>query len=250
MGSHSDNSVLDFDKFDARVSHDARDNSPAPGPKGRTNSTDIRGCGGRFSEDDEVGTTYPPHLDFSEEEDTDRQPQSSGHPSQSPFQPSPSRHGSPSLASRSSASSTPRTPTNPRTHLHRYLQPDYFHHPRTLSSDQHSDSSYISAHAYQPSNTTASTRHDENNNGDEDNDNNGGHTPYFTPSHTPSHHSVGTTSEDDLEGRAPDSPLPYSTVSLYNAQYGRGVVEGFEQVFHGQSITSAVGDKPPGTNDA
>ena len=91
-----------------------------------------------------------------------------------------------------------------------------------------SNSSYASAQAYQQSTSTPSTT---DNNIDSGADNNGGHTPYFTPSHTPSHHSVGTTEEDVGEGRAPDSPLPYSNYHPYNAQYGRRIVEGFEERF-------------------
>ena len=59
---------MDDERIAARVNnYDSRDRSVSPGPRGRTNSTDISGVGGGFV--DESGS-YPTHLliEFNDED--------------------------------------------------------------------------------------------------------------------------------------------------------------------------------------
>jgi hypothetical protein len=91
-----------------------------------------------------------------------------------------------------------------------------------------STSSSVSGVAYATSTSTTTTysaSHDRHGN---DNDNDRGYTPYFSPSHTPSHRSMATDEDVGEEAKTPTSPLPYSTYHTYDPRYARDMLDEFE----------------------
>jgi hypothetical protein len=99
--------------------------SRTQGPRGRVNSADVTHCGGHFIEGghDKDASEYPAHLEISEEEDHDRQPNDRYQYGQSPPHRSPSHGRNPSLALLASSTSNSRTPTFTLAHSQPYLQP-------------------------------------------------------------------------------------------------------------------------------
>ncbi|KAF2710424.1 hypothetical protein K504DRAFT_261648 [Pleomassaria siparia CBS 279.74] len=228
MASGSEDWASEYDRFDARIRHNAREHSPVSRPQEAVHADDLLHFGGRFAEG-ENGAKYPTQLDLSEDEDAVRQPRSPRPPSQTSLHPTDGRNESPFLASQGGfpSFSTPITPPMRRVFVP-YLQPEGLqdlHVPRTHSSGQRTiGSSYFSVRASPASLSSVPTTQNENNSDGNENDD----EHYFAPSHTPSHCSVSTEEEVAVK-RAPEPPHPYSNYNLYDDRYGRDVVEGFKQ---------------------
>ncbi|KAF2876267.1 hypothetical protein BDV95DRAFT_220959 [Massariosphaeria phaeospora] len=228
MPPPSENSILDYERLDARVRHGARDLSPEPSEP--TAATDIIvHCGGGFS--DRGGAPYPPDLEFSEEENDPEAPRRGFEPSLSHL------HLQPGQSSSSSLGSPQTTPTPTRAHLASYIQAEDFPEFARRRSKRRSNRrrEHSSASPTEGSENASSTSLEESNTGEDGADQDRITTPiaYFSPSHTPSHHSAGTEEEDRWKGLEPGSPHPYSSYNPYNAKYGKAAVDGFDRTFHG-----------------
>lgn len=130
MALPSDQSPMDYDKFEERTKHLLRAASPPP-QGNETAESDFAAVGGQFGERRE---SYPVHIDISEPEDITRRSRSPSHTATA-YNESPSVGNSPSLSSPAS------TPTPDQHQLGPYIQPTDLHLAHRRKKRKHPTSS-------------------------------------------------------------------------------------------------------------
>ncbi|KAF2112408.1 hypothetical protein BDV96DRAFT_649197 [Lophiotrema nucula] len=231
MAPNSQASSADWGRYEARFSHTLReDNSSPPAPTGRVGSVDVRHVGGHlpYAPEPESPNLDPSDLVSGPE---DANEQHAAHQNYS-YYGSPSRSGTPSSYNETTA------PQPPHRYRHipggPYLSPDeyeIFRSRRNPSpSSGHSSREYITAQGSPQSVTTFDAEEGE--------DIARNTTPYFTPSHTPSHHSLETDDldEEEHEGhilRVPESPSPWSPHHHHQSHIAQGAVDEYDNRFTG-----------------
>jgi hypothetical protein len=108
------------------------------------------------------------------------------------------------------------------------LTDPYSVHRRPTSPTASTASAVVYAPSISTTTTVSVTRNYNNNN-----DSSSRYTPYFSPGHTPSEHSMATEEDDGKEGRAPTSPPPYSSYHPYDPLYGRNAIEQINERHYG-----------------
>ncbi|KAH7132056.1 hypothetical protein B0J11DRAFT_215962 [Dendryphion nanum] len=215
------------------ISHESssQERTPTSERDGRVDSNEIRGCGIWSDPHSAQPPMYPAYIDAHELDDGSRPPQMT-------------------LQSLSVvAASTVSAPTPRHLDYIQQLGPGIFRaedveqlinppnrdqrrRPTVISENRSNSSNYVSARLCS-TDGTEKTEHENNNDGDGESPR--AHSEYFTPSHTPSHHSLGTIEGEPAAGQPPGSPNPFSTYHLYDEEQRELALASFDASFPGLS---------------
>ncbi|KAF2441267.1 hypothetical protein P171DRAFT_434943 [Karstenula rhodostoma CBS 690.94] len=220
MSSKSQDSVFNLDTFHARTQHTVRDPSPDV-PANKRAETDFVALGAAFWDRREFDSR-PNSLDLSEGEETPRDVVQMTERAEL-FSDADAVVAGDTLLRRS-----PATPTPTQPNYGPYIQPSDIAQVRERRDRKtgrgrrphRGPGSHSSTGMAERDRRASDTSDDDGEDETDDLDDRGRSTtptPYFSQSHTPSHHSQ-QTEEEHGEGRVPLSPDPWSSNFPYNAQ--------------------------------